>query len=83
MRTPISRTRWFLIRDHGGIYEGAIVRMFLKPGENPNVVCDQCKDDRRGRPWLGLEIIRGMKRDGLNIPMGPSSIRVTAKSTAP
>ena len=41
-----------------------IVRMFMKPGENPNVVCDLCKDDRRDKPWLGLDIIRGMKRDG-------------------
>jgi hypothetical protein len=56
---------WFLIRDNGGFYEGAIVRMFMKPGENPNVVCDLCKDDRRGRPWLGLDIIRGMKRNGV------------------
>lgn len=55
---------WFLIRDNGGLYEGKIVRMFMKPGENPNVVCDLCKDDRRGKPWLGLDIIRGMKRNG-------------------
>ena len=55
---------WFLIRDNGGLYEGTIVRMFMKPGEDPNVVCDLCKDDRRGKPWLGLDIIRGMKRNG-------------------
>ena len=42
----------------------------MKPGEDPNVVCDQCKDDRRGKPWLGLEIIRGMKRDGLKYKDG-------------
>jgi uncharacterized protein (DUF2147 family) len=54
-------TGWFLIRNHDGIYDGIIAKMFLQPGENPNVVCDQCKDDRHDRPWLGLEIIRGMK----------------------
>ena len=37
--------------------------MFLKPGEDPNVVCDQCKDDRHDQRWLGLEIIRGMKQE--------------------
>jgi hypothetical protein len=37
--------------------------MYLKPGEDPNVVCSQCKDDRRDHPWLGLEIIRGMQRE--------------------
>jgi len=59
-------TGWFLIRDHDGVFEGAIVRMFLKPGEDPNVVCDKCADDRRDKPWLGLDIIRGMRRDGLS-----------------
>jgi uncharacterized protein (DUF2147 family) len=55
---------WFLISDHNGVYDGIIAKMFLKPGEDPNVVCDQCKDDRHDRPWLGLEIIRGMKQEG-------------------
>jgi uncharacterized protein (DUF2147 family) len=56
-------TAWFLISDHDGVYDGIIAKMFLKPGENPDAVCDQCKDDRRDRPWLGLEIIRGMRQD--------------------
>jgi len=63
-------TGWFLIRDHDGAYEGLIVKMFLDPGENPNVVCDQCKDDRHDRPWLGLDIIRGMKRNGMSYTGG-------------
>jgi len=61
---------WFLIRDRDGVYEGTIVRMFLKPGESPNVVCDRCTDDRRNKPWLGLDIIRGMQRDGLSYTNG-------------
>ena len=61
---------WFLIRDTGGLYDGTIVRMFMKPGEDPNVVCDKCKDDRRGKPWLGLNIIRGMKRNGAEYTNG-------------
>jgi uncharacterized protein (DUF2147 family) len=52
---------WFLITNHDGVYSGIIAKMFMKPGENPNVVCDQCKDDRINHPWLGLEIIRDMK----------------------
>ena len=61
MRTAIvSRT----------IDEGTIVRIFMKPGEDPNVVCDKCKDDRRGKPWLGLDIIRGMKRNGAEYTNG-------------
>jgi len=63
-------TGWFLIADHGGVYAGTIVKMYMKPGEDPNIVCDQCTDDRRGQPWLGLEIIRGMKRDGMKYEDG-------------
>jgi uncharacterized protein (DUF2147 family) len=57
-------TGWFLIKDHGGVYDGIIAKMFMKPGEDPNAVCGQCKDDRKDHPWLGLEIIRGMKPEG-------------------
>lgn len=63
-------TGWFLITDHGGVYDGIIARMYMKPGEDPNVVCDRCRDDRHDKPWLGLEIIRGMKRDGLKYEGG-------------
>jgi uncharacterized protein (DUF2147 family) len=56
-------TGWFIISDHNGVFDGIIARMFIKPGENPNVVCGQCQDDRHDHPWLGLEIIRGMKQE--------------------
>ncbi len=59
-------TGWFLISDHDGVYDGIIAKMFLKPGEDANALCVQCKDDRYNHPWLGLEIIRGMKPDGDN-----------------
>jgi uncharacterized protein (DUF2147 family) len=57
-------TGWFLVSNHDGVYTGIIAKMFLKPGEDPNVVCDACKDDRHDHPWLGLEIIRGMQEEG-------------------
>ena len=57
-------TGWFLISDHNGTYDGIIAKMFLRPGEDPNEVCAACKDDRHNHPWLGLEIIRGMKPEG-------------------
>ena len=31
-----------------------------KPGAEPN--CDKCTDDRKGKPKVGMEIIRGGKR---------------------
>jgi uncharacterized protein (DUF2147 family) len=57
-------TGWFLISEHDGVYDGKLVKMFLQPGQNPNIVCDKCKDDRHNQPWLGIQIIRGMKADG-------------------
>jgi uncharacterized protein (DUF2147 family) len=61
---------WFLIRDHGGIFDGSIVKIFPTQGEDPNPICDGCKDDRHGRPMLGLDIIRGMKHDGMSYTDG-------------
>lgn len=59
-------TGWFVIDDHNGVFDGIIAKMFLKPGEDPNAICDKCKDDRKDHTWLGLEIIRGMKPEGEN-----------------
>ncbi len=61
---------WFLITEHNGVYEGKIAKMFLQPGEDPNAICDKCKDDRKDMPWLGLPIIRGMVRHGLKYEGG-------------
>ncbi len=61
--TTKQPTGWFLISNRDGVYSGIIAKMFMKPGEDPNAVCDQCKDDRLNHPWLGLEIIRGMQQE--------------------
>ena len=45
-----------------GTYTGRIVEL-LRPSK-PNPVCDKCKDDRKNKPITGMEIIRGMKKDG-------------------
>ena len=44
-----------------GKYYGKISQLLIKP-ENAN--CVACKDDRKNKPLLGLEIIRDLKKDG-------------------
>ncbi|TWT23215.1 DUF2147 domain-containing protein [Luteimonas marina] len=45
-----------------GTLSGRIVEL-LNPSK-PNPACDKCKDDRKDKPITGMEIIRGMKKDG-------------------
>ena len=45
-----------------GTLGGRIVEL-INPSK-PNPACDKCKDDRKGQPITGMEIIRGMKPDG-------------------
>ena len=44
-----------------GKYYGKINQLLIKP-ENNN--CVKCKDDRKNKPLLGMEIIRGLSKDG-------------------
>jgi uncharacterized protein (DUF2147 family) len=61
---------WFLIFEHDGVYNGALVKMFRKPGENPNPICRKCRGDQKNQPWLGLVMIKGMQRKGRSYENG-------------
>ena len=61
---------WFFISERNGTYEGAIVKMFLKPDDPPNPACAKCEGEQQDAPWLGLTIIKGMERKGLTYEHG-------------
>jgi uncharacterized protein (DUF2147 family) len=48
------------IVDNGGNLSGRIEKV-LKKDAKLDAKCDQCEDDRKDKPMLGLEIIRGSK----------------------
>jgi uncharacterized protein (DUF2147 family) len=49
------------IVDNGGALHGNIVKRLAKDAK-PDAVCDECKDERKGKPVDGLEIIRGARK---------------------
>jgi len=55
------------IEDQGGKLFGHIVRT-LKKDAKPDAVCQECRDERKGQPINGLEIIRNAhKAEGKDV----------------
>ncbi|MCE9601190.1 MAG: DUF2147 domain-containing protein [Gemmatimonadetes bacterium] len=51
------------LRVTDGVLTGTIAGTLVQ-GEPPGKVCDKCTDERRGRPLMGMEILRGLRWDG-------------------
>ncbi|HEX7890157.1 MAG TPA: DUF2147 domain-containing protein [Ramlibacter sp.] len=49
------------IVDNAGALGGRIEKV-LKKDTRPDAVCEECRDERKGKPIAGLEIIRGAKK---------------------
>jgi uncharacterized protein (DUF2147 family) len=55
------------IADNGGVLTGRIAKLLRKDAKQ-DAVCDLCTDDRKDKPILGMEIIRGAKKqDGKDV----------------
>ena len=50
-----------VITDTGGVLNGRIDKLLRKEADQKGV-CKECSDDRKDKPMLGLEIIRGAKQ---------------------
>ncbi len=49
------------ISESGGVMSGRIEKL-LAPDAKPDAVCDKCSDDRKDKPIVGMEIVRGVKK---------------------
>lgn len=59
-----------IITDTGGVLSGKISKLLRKDAK-PDAVCTECKDARKDKPLMGLEIIHGAKKeDGENVWTG-------------
>jgi uncharacterized protein (DUF2147 family) len=47
--------------ENAGVVSGKIEKLLRKDAK-PDDKCDQCSDDRKDKPTVGLEIIRGAKK---------------------
>jgi uncharacterized protein (DUF2147 family) len=50
-----------IITDTGGVLNGYIDKLLRKDADQKGV-CKECTDERKDKPMLGLEIIRGAKK---------------------
>jgi uncharacterized protein (DUF2147 family) len=57
-----GKTEKSLVRvtESGGTLTGRIEKL-LDPSVKPDAVCDECTDDRKGKPLVGLTILRNLK----------------------
>lgn len=49
------------VTEADGVLTGRVEKL-IDPDAKQDAVCDQCSDDRKGKPVVGLTIIRGVKK---------------------
>lgn len=60
------------IFEKDGKYYGKIIKLFRKPGEDPDPVCTECTldDPRFNKKVVGMEILKDMKKVGAEFTEG-------------
>ena len=59
-KTSHAKSEIRIVEENGVVI--ARIEKRLDPAAKPDDKCDECKDDRKGKPIVGLEIIRGVKK---------------------
>ena len=49
------------ITESGGVFSGKIEKLLAADAKQDGL-CDKCDDDRKDKPMIGLEVIRGVKK---------------------
>ena len=50
------------IQENAGVFSG-IIEKLLDPATKPDAVCGKCTDERKGKPLVGLTILRNLKQN--------------------
>lgn len=66
-----------MFKKSNGQYYGKITQLLAKP---ENETCVKCTDDRKNKPLIGLEIIRGLKKSGNEFTGGTITDPKTGKT---
>jgi uncharacterized protein (DUF2147 family) len=90
--TSSYKGKWLMIDENGtkksvinlylndGKLYGDIIYLYPKAGRADNPICDKCTDDRKGKHWVGMQVIRGMVWDGTEYKDGEILDPKTGKS---
>lgn len=52
------------IKEQNGQLSGTVIQLFRSEWANQNPKCTECKDDRKDKPMLGMDVVRNMKWNG-------------------
>lgn len=66
-----------IFKKSDGKYYGKVSQLLSKPA---NANCVDCKDDRKNKPILGMEVVRGMKKEGATFTGGTITDPKTGKT---
>lgn len=62
-RTGYSRADVLVKKNSDGTYTGTIVETRAVPGRPKMEICENCPNDLKGKPYIGLPFIFGFKQD--------------------